>query len=141
MQLPILILDGIKEIFIPDMEEMKVEFSNFINKVSVNATGGMNPVDLAGANSAGSREPMDISGSFNVAGLNLGTVKFLDLRFFKDGIVYFRPVINGFLGWLLAMFYYREFLSFIGQAPMMGHAVSAAEAHQEKQAKASKQKG
>lgn len=132
------VTDTIKSIFIPDTEGMKVQFLSFKDKVASRLPFG-SVSDLDGAGAVGSKEPVDINSNISIPGVGtLANVTFLDLEYFKQGIVYFRPVINGLLTWLMGMFYYREFLSFFGQAPMMAHAKANAELHLEKQEKASK---
>lgn len=129
------LLDGVKAIFIPDMEEMKQEFSSFVDKVNPDTMD--NSADsLGGILDSPSREPGDIKGDINLGNSVMGSLKFngivlADMKWLKDGVEFFRPVINGFILWLLGMFYYRELLSFIGQAPNMAQARATAGEHRE----------
>lgn len=126
--IPELLLNGIKSIFVPDTDDMQDKFTSFTSQVSP-ATMDDGENSLGGLLDVESSEPADISSDYNVGGLNLSDVKFLNLEYFKQGVVYFRPVINGFLTWVLFMFYYNQLLSFLGQAPLMASAVRNAESH------------
>ena len=97
---------------------MQDQFTNFTAQVAP-ATMDDSADSLGGLLDVESSEPVDITSYYSVAGLNLKNVKFLDLEYFKQGIVYFRPVINGFLMWLLGIYFYNQLLSFMGQAPHM----------------------
>ncbi len=111
-----MILDGIKAIFIPDMEEMKKEFSSFAEQLRPNVDTLDSSVHLEGWNE---REPGNISSPINlgnsVVKLNFDNMVFMDLEFFKQVVLFFRPVINGFLTLGLGWLWYREVMSFIGQ--------------------------
>ena len=116
------LLSGIKSIFVPDTDKMEADFQNFANSVSVNALG---TDDLDGLFDVQESEPSDISSDITIGNdisvgkLSFSNIKFLDLKYFKQGIVYFRPIINGFLTWLLGMFYYNQLLSFLGQGGLI----------------------
>ena len=138
-----LILNGIKAIFIPDMDEMAVEFESFVNRLSPNTYADADT--LGGIGGASSKEPVNAIANISlgnsvISGLNFRTT-LVDYGWLKTGVEYFRPVINGLLAWLLGMFYYRELLSFIGQAPNMAQARATAGEHKAEQDKASKNKG
>ncbi len=104
------------------MDEMKDEFANFTNQVAPSTMSNGDASSLGGLLNIESSEPSNITADFKVGGLSLTGLNFLDLSYFKQGITYFRPVINAFLAWLLGMFYYNEFLAFIGQGPLMTKA-------------------
>lgn len=100
---------------------MEADFQNFANSVSINA---LSTDDLDGLSNVQESEPSDISSDISIGNIHLSSVKFLDLKYFKQGIVYFRPIINGFLTWLLGMFYYNQLLSFFGQGGLIAKEVS-----------------
>ena len=145
VSLPQLILDGIKAIFVPDMEEMKTEFASFVDKINP-GTMDNSANTLGGILESPEREPDDFVANLDLGNSVMGNLKFngivlADMEWMKQGITYFRPIINAFIAWLLGMFYYRELLSFIGQAPNMAQARATAGEHRANQTKASKPKG
>lgn len=127
------------------MEEMKTEFISFVDNLNPNSLS--NDVDsLGGILNSTEREPTDFFANINLGnsvinGLNFSNLPIADFDWMKKGVEYFRPIINGFIAWLLGMFYYRELLSFIGQSPNMAQARATAGEHRAEQSKASKNKG
>ncbi len=123
--LPSAILSGIKNIFFPDMEDMKTEFLAFLEKINPPISDTSEIESVGGLLDVESSEPVDVTSDIQIGSIQFSNLKFMDLTYFKQGIVFFRPLINGFLGWLLGMFYYNQFLAFIGQAPAMVKAHNA----------------
>lgn len=63
----------------------------------------------------------DIDGEYYISGVGTFNLKFFDTGFLKQGIEYFRPLIRGFVVFLLVLYNYRNVLSFIGQDPTIAH--------------------
>lgn len=133
-QIADLILSGIKAIFVPDMEEMKVEFEKFSESLKPETYSeddidtGVLPSILGAFNSlnAEGARPGDITGNINIGGITLENVTFASFDALETGVEFFRPIINSFLVIMMALFGFREFMSFIGQAPSMAHAANKA---------------
>lgn len=106
-QIPIVLLDGIKDIFIPDTEEINTMFEEVKN--SIGNVIGLENFDF---NSIwGTAEaPTDIESKVDF-GLFSYSGKFVDYSFFKIGIDYFRPYIRGFVILLLCLFNIRQAFS------------------------------
>lgn len=105
------------------MEEFKAEFNQMINEVNPNMLYGDPTNDLFGiASTVEGKEPTDVTIALDLGLVKFDSIKIVDYSSLKKGVEFFRPVINGFIGILLGMFYYRELLSFIGQAPNMASA-------------------
>lgn len=108
--LPGLILDGIKSIFIPESGNIQQIFDDTLNDIK--SKTGIHIFDLNTIVN-GSSPPSDIEGSYN-GGLWSYTGKFVDFTFLITAVNHFRPYIRGFLVLLLAIFNVRQFLSIFG---------------------------
>lgn len=60
------------------------------------------------------------SGNYTIPGIGTFNFPFLDAKYLKDGIEFFRPLIRGFVALLLIFFNFRHFLSFINQTSESG---------------------
>lgn len=60
------------------------------------------------------------SGNYTIPGIGTFNFPFLDAKYLKDGIEFFRPLIRGFVALLLIFFNFRHFLSFINQSSEAG---------------------
>lgn len=104
-----------------------MEFANFADRLnpSTMSDGVPSLNDIAGLKE---REPGDISSDYKVGDLDLSGIKFLDLKYFKQGVEYFRPLIDAFLIFLCGLLYWRELMSWMGQASTIsgsvGHTIS-----------------
>lgn len=127
VELPGNVINGIKNIFIPDMQEIKDAFDEMILKAKTNL--GINTSDFDGFSNNWNEKPVtDISSNYNISGVGTLNLKFLDSSYLVQGVEYFRPVIKGFIVFLLFFFNYRQLLSFIGQDPgTYAHAQENAE--------------
>lgn len=123
------LLSGIKGIFVPDTDEMKNQFNDFVGSVSPSSLAQSDADSLGGILDVDSSEPVDITSDISIGKIHFSDMKFLDLKYFKQGVDFFRPIINAFLSWLLGMFYYNQLLSFIGQGGLIakeaGHSERA----------------
>lgn len=63
----------------------------------------------------------DIDGEYYISGVGMFDLKFFDTQYLKQGIEFFRPLIRGFVVFLLVLYNYRNVLSFIGQDPSIAH--------------------
>lgn len=111
-ELPGKVLEGIKEIFIPDTEEIESMFDEASN--SIRSKFGFQEFNLDSlANN--SSQPTDIEGNYSINGLGTMKLTFFDTTYLIKGVEYFRPFIRGFIVLLLVLFNTRMFLVFIGQ--------------------------
>lgn len=123
--LPGLILDGIKDIFVPDTAVIEAEFNALLDKLEEKM--GIFQYDLDNL-FADSMQPGNIEGTFGTT-LWSYTGAFVDFRWLIQGVEYFRPIIRGFL--VLLMFFYnvRMALSMFGLSS--GEIASAAASRRE----------
>lgn len=129
------------------MDEFRSQFNGLLNSVNPNTntlagpggggegggSGNLGDVvidnsgffgSLSGANG---QEPADIYFSYDFGLFKLNNVKVVDFSSLKQVVEFFRPIINGFILVLMGFYWYKEFLSFIGQAHNMASAKSKAE--------------
>lgn len=118
--LPLKLVEAItnilREIFIPDGEEIKESFNNMIDRI----TRSLNlPFDsLEFLENGLTEEPVgDIEGDYTFGNLGTLHLKFFDASFLTQGVDYFRPLIRGFTVLMLIFFNYKQLLTFIGQDP------------------------
>lgn len=118
------------------MEEMKVEFTKFTESVAPN-TNSLGTGDSFFGSIADSqeKEPTDIYGGLKAGLLNITNLKLVDYSHLKSAVDYFRPIINGFLTILLGMYWYKELLSFLGQAHNMASAHNSYNEHMSDESK------
>lgn len=123
--LPSLILDGIKDIFVPDTVAIEQEFNTLLDNLY--SKMGIFQYDLDNL-FADSKQPGNIEGSFATT-LWSYTGAFVDFSWLVRGVEYFRPIIRGFL--VLLMFFYnvRMALSMFGLSS--GEIESAASARRD----------
>ena len=110
--LPKQILDGIRDIFIPDATELQNKFFNFIENLKFKFnfdtdffTGLFNtetPVD-------------DVSTQYYIHGVGNFNLKLLDTKYFVQGVEFFRPFIRGVIVLFMGFYNVRMMLSFIRQ--------------------------
>lgn len=110
-ELPGKVLEGIKEIFIPDTEEIDSMFDTAIG--SIRSKFGFQEFNLNALANNSSR-PTDIEGNYSINGLGSLNLTFFDTTYLIKGVEFFRPFIRGFLVLLLALYNVRQFLGFIG---------------------------
>lgn len=109
--LPGAILDGLKEIFIPDTDDMESIFTSTVDSISARfGFDEFNLDTLFGTSVA----PTDVNQTYNVPGIGAIRLKFFDTKYLIQGVEYFRPFIRGFIVLLLVFYNWRMFLGFIG---------------------------
>lgn len=99
------------DIFVPDTDYIDTAFQSFLNEMKVKFNFDTEFfTHLFEAESVVS----DTYADYEIP--NVGTFKFklLDVSFFIDGVIYFRPFIRGFLVLLMALFHIRQLISFFG---------------------------
>ena len=111
LDLPTLIVDGIKDIFIPDTEEINSTFNAAIN--SIQSKFGFQEFNF-NAITSNSAQPTDIQESYYIYGLGNMNLTFFDTKYLIKGVEFFRPFIRGFIVLLLVFYNIRQYLSFIG---------------------------
>ena len=111
LALPKAILDGIKEIFIPDIEEIESIFNTTVS--SIKSKFGFQEFHLDTLFGSSS-EPQNITSSYNIAGVGSFNLTFFNTEYMIKGVNYFRPFIRGFMVLLICFYNVKNFLSFIG---------------------------
>lgn len=109
--LPKAILDGIKEIFIPDLEDIEETFNNSV--ITIKNKFGFQQFHLDSLFGS-SVAPENIDSDYSINGVGTLKLTFFNTKYLIDGINYFRPFIRGFLILLLIFYNVKNFLSFIG---------------------------
>lgn len=109
--LPTTVLNGLKEIFIPDTADIEETFMKGVDAIS--AKFGFPEFDLD-ALADSSVQPDDVTSDYDIPGVGTMNLKFFDASFLVQGVEYFRPFIRGFIVLLLVFYNWRQFLSFIG---------------------------
>lgn len=110
--LPQIMLDGIKSIFIPDTEEINNKFNSFLQELKMKFSFD---TDFFEGLFQGESVVNDVYEEYEIPNVGTFNFKFFDSNFFVDGVTYFRPFIRGFLVLLLAIYNVKQFLSFIRQ--------------------------
>lgn len=112
LSLPSLILNGIKEIFIPDTQALENEFLAFIRELKFQFNFDTEFFE----NILTDGTPVqDVDEEYSIPGLGTLQLKFLDTKYLYQGVEYFRPFIRGFLVLLLGFFNIKMLLGFIRQ--------------------------
>lgn len=114
LSLPGLVVDGIREVFVPDTEEIEDVFIQMTDNVQQNL--GFNVDSLMFLkDSISESEVEDVYGDYNILGIGSLNLKFLDTEALVQAVEYFRPILRGFTALMLLLYNYRQVLSFIGQ--------------------------
>lgn len=120
LSLPSLIIDGIKSIFIPDTDQLKADFNNMLDSIS--NSFGISFDSIGDLSDSWEETPAtDIEKNYNIHGVGTLKLKFFDTKYLIQGIEYFRPLIRGFVVFLLLLYNYYQILTFIGQDPRIAH--------------------
>lgn len=109
-----IILEGVKEIFIPDTAEIEAELDATVDNISSQLGVQFNTLDRLFDREVA---PEDVNGEYNLPGVGKLQVKYFDSDFLISGIALMRPYIRGFLVVLLIMFVWRQVMTLIGQDP------------------------
>lgn len=113
-----MILDGIKEIFIPDTDDIKSKIDATVENISTQLGVQFNTLDRLFDREVA---PEDVTGDYYLTGVGNLSLKFFDSSLLITGVAMMRPYIRGFLVLLLFLFVWRQTLSFIGQDPSIAH--------------------
>lgn len=114
------IINGIKDIFIPDTEVIKGQFDSTIENIQ--RTFNLNIDSFEGLFNGISEQPVtDIKGEYNINGLGTMEITFLKADYLQQGVDFFRPFLRGFIILLLLLYHYKQVLTFIGQDPAIAH--------------------
>lgn len=108
--IPELVLDGIRNIFVPDIDVIKSEFDGLMS--TLKSKLGVDVYDLDSLFITSSA-PEDIEASYSV-GLFSYSGKFVDFTWFIYAVERLRGYIRGFLVLLLLIFNVRQALSMFG---------------------------
>lgn len=121
--LPQLIVDGIKDIFIPDVEYIQSSFNSFIAELKMKF--GFD-TDFFDGLFDSERPVTDIFVDYTIPSVGDFRLKVFDTKYLYDGVSYFRPFIRGFIVLLMGLYNVRMALSFIRQdaGVVAGKAVS-----------------
>lgn len=109
--MPTLIVNGIKEIFVIDVDYVKdstTDFADYIKtqfgvdtSVFENLFQNETPVE-------------DVEMDYNIPYVGDFHLKVLDASFLKDGVEFFRPIIRGFIVLLLLFYHVKNLVGFFG---------------------------
>lgn len=110
--LPQVILDGIREIFIPDTQAVDDIFQSTLDTLHGKFGAPEYDLDLLFTDSV---QPDSITGEYEIPGLGVMNLVFLDTTFLIKGVEFFRLFIRGFLVLLLVLYNWNQFLLLIGQ--------------------------
>lgn len=109
--LPKSILDGIKDIFVPDSGYIDTAFNSFINDIKAK----FNIDTSAFENLFTSEKPVeDVYIDYEINGIGKKKFKVLDTSFLKQGVEFFRPIIRGFIVLMLLFYNIRQLIGFFG---------------------------
>ena len=109
--LPALIVEGIKGIFIPDTEYIDTAFQAFIDELAVKFN--IDTTAFEGLFTDAEVVP-DVYVDYNVPGVGNFNLKVFDASFLISGVEYFRPFIAAFLVLLLFLFHVKQLIGFFG---------------------------
>lgn len=109
--LPQLILDGIKDIFIPDTDYIDNAFNDFLAelKMKFNLDTGVFE-SLFNDEQAVTDTYMD----YDIMGVGTFKFKVFDSKYLVQGVEYFRPIVRGFIVLMLFLYHVRQLISFFG---------------------------
>lgn len=108
--LPSLIVDGIKGLFVPDTAVIEAKFNDTMGGLKERL--GIDVFDMDSLFSASSA-PDDIEGSYSVGGFSYSG-KFVDFTYLIQAVDKLRPYIRGFIVLLLFFFNIRQALGMFG---------------------------
>ena len=109
--LPEVILEGIKGIFVPDEEYIQTAFDSFLDELKMKFSFDTGFFETL----MDSEQPVsDIYADYNISGVGSFKLKLLDTKFLVDGVTYFRPFIRGFLVLMMFLFHVKQLIGFFG---------------------------
>lgn len=111
VELPTKILNGIKEVFIPNTENINNMFD--VAMESIRSKFGFQEFNLNALTDTSST-PQNITHGYRLYYGGMNKYTFFDTKYLIMGVEYFRPFIRGFIVLLLIFYNVKNFLSFIG---------------------------
>lgn len=109
--IPEKILEGIKRIFIPDPVEVQKSIDSLTN--TFKSTFGIDSYDISSIFGT-ETEITDQQSTISIFGYDF-SFTFLDVSFIVKAVTTFRPIIRGFIVFMLILYNINKFLRFIGQ--------------------------
>ena len=108
----------IKDIFVPDTDELDYKIDAMVENISSQLGVQFNTLDRLFSRE---RAPEDVEENYNLSGVGTLKLKFFDSEYLIQGVAYMRPYIRGFIVLLLVLFVWRQIMSLIGQNPEVAH--------------------
>ena len=112
VELPSTIIEGLKEIFVPDTDDISSQFNALLDTLKMKFNFN---TDFFTSIYDTEMPVTDVNGDYYIKGVGNLRLKFFDAKYVYDGVTYFRPFIRGFIVLLLAFYNVRMVLSFIRQ--------------------------
>ena len=116
--LPNLILEGIKDIFIPDVTTLENQIDSAVENIASQLGVQFDTFDRLFDREVA---PEDVNQDYNLPGVGVLNLKFFDTKYLIQGVAFFRPVIRGFMVLMLVFFVWKHIMTFIGQDPSIAH--------------------
>lgn len=114
IHLPTTVVDEIKVVFIPDIKvleaELKAAVVNITSQFGIHFDTYERLFDTEIA-------PEDVVEDYNIPGIGILKLKFLDTSYLIKGVAFFRPFIRGFLVLLLVFYNWKQALTLFDQNP------------------------
>lgn len=109
--IPGLIVDGIKDIFVPDADYIDNAFNTFVDELKMKFS-----LDYGAFENLFTSEKAvdDVYADYSINGIGNLRLKVFDSSFFVQGVTYFRPFVRGFLVLLMLLYHVRQLLGFFG---------------------------
>lgn len=112
--LPSLISDGLKDIFIPDVETLQADLEAAVENITSQFGIHFDTYDRLFDTEIA---PEDVVEDYNIPGIGTFKLKFLDTSYLINGVAFFRPFIRGFLVLLLLFYNWKQALTLFDQNP------------------------
>ena len=105
-------MNGIKDIFVPDVDALNLQFHAFLQELKMQFNFD---TDFFESILTDGTPVQDVEGDYSISGVGTFKLKFFDTQFLYQGVEYFRPFIRGFIVLLLAFYNIKMLLGFIRQ--------------------------
>ena len=106
-----MLLDGIKDLFIPDTEYIDVTFKAFLDELKLKFSFD---TEFFEHFFDGEQAITDTYVDYTIPGVGDFRLKVFDTKFLVDGVAYFRPFIRGFLVLMMFFFHVKQLIGFFG---------------------------
>lgn len=110
--LPLTIVNGIRDIFIPDTNDINGKVNAFMAELKMKFSFD---TDFFESVFAGESPVTDKYVDVDIPGVGTMNLKIFDTKYLIDGVTYFRPFIRGFIILLIALYNVKMMLGFIRQ--------------------------